>query len=228
MHYSFDLWQTIIRSNLEHRIHRAEYFYKNYNFSKNTIDEILAAFRQTDREVNFINERVGKNLDFDEIYTMVLLKLNGNDHYEAIRDMDFEAVHRDLTAIFFNYPPELYDENTFSVVEKLKNKGCTLNILSNTGLIQGKNLKILLDNIGIGTFFDFYLFSDDVRLSKPNPTFFDMVLTNARNLHPTIAPSQIIHVGDNPIADYAGAQAVGFTPILINSNDKTIADLLVR
>ena len=225
MHYSFDLWQTIIRSNLQHRIVRAEYFYKNHNFSNNTIDEILAAFRQTDREVNFINERVGKNLDFDEIYTLILLKLNKNEHHDKIRAMDFEQLHRDLTAIFFEYPPELYDENTFDVLKKLKNEGFTLNILSNTGLIQGKNLKILLDNTGVGTFFDFCLFSDDVRLSKPNPAFFEMVLTNARTLHPNIAPHQIIHVGDNPIADYEGAKAVGFTPVLINSNDKTIVNL---
>jgi putative hydrolase of the HAD superfamily len=225
-HYSFDLWQTIIRSNLEHRVKRAEYFYKNFNFSNHTIDEILAAFRQADREVNFINERVGKNLDFDEIYTLILLKLNGNEHHDEIRAMDFEVLHRDLTAIFFNYPPELYDNTTFETLKTLHERGSTMNILSNTGLIQGNNLKILLNNLNTDTFFDFYLFSDDVRLSKPNPAFFELAYANIQTLHPNIARYDIMHIGDNPIADIAGAEAAGFRSFLINSNDVGIADLI--
>ena len=42
----------------------------------------------------------------------------------------------------------------------------------------------------------------------------------------SIALSEIVHIGDNPVADIGGAATVGIKSMLINSNNLTILSLL--
>jgi len=224
-HYSFDLWLTLIKSNPAFKTERTKYFHAHYNSRKKTIEEVALVFRQVDLMVNAINEKTGKNIDADEMYLMVISIIN--DYSTEFQSVDLEGLYLEMESLLLNNMPLLYNESSLTVLSELKSTGLsTLNILSNTGFIKGKTLRKVLEHLKLNEFLDFQLYSDELRLSKPNPEFFQVMLdTIDRVKHPEIGLHEIIHVGDNPVADVKGAKAMGIHTLLINSNDLLISHL---
>ena len=222
-HYSFDLWLTLIKSNPLFKKRRSLYFYENFNFQNKSLPEVEAVFRQVDVMCNTINERTGKNIDADEMYLMVISQLN--DNRVNLHDIDMEALYRKMEALLLNYLPLIYCDRTAGVLSQLKAHGATTNILSNTGFIKGSTLRHVLQLLGIGQYFDFQLYSDELRISKPNPAFFQLMIDQAMILNPATELTDIVHTGDNPLADIAGAEAMGLRTLLINSNQTSITNL---
>ncbi|WP_432712232.1 HAD family hydrolase [Pedobacter sp.] len=225
-HYSFDLWLTLIKSNPSFKTERAKYFHHHFNSRKKPIEEVIAVFRHVDLMVNSINEKTGKNIDADEMYLMVISIIN--DYATDFSSIDVDGLYNEMETLLFNYTPVLYCAEGINVLNKLKDSGkCSTNILSNTGFIKGKTLRKLLKQLELEPLLDFQLYSDEVRLSKPNPQFFQLMLQNIdRQRHPELELQEIIHVGDNPIADVRGAKQAGINSFLINSNQQSIATLL--
>ncbi|MBT4519996.1 MAG: HAD family hydrolase [Halieaceae bacterium] len=63
-----------------------------------------------------------------------------------------------------------------------------------------------------GEYFDFAFLAEELNASKPAPDMFHAALR-----HSGVSAEQIIHVGDNPDHDIAGAQSVGMHTIWMNS-----------
>lgn len=219
-HYSFDLWLTLIRSNPEFKIRRAQYFFDHHNYKNKSVEEVRLIFRSTDLMCNRINELTGKNIDYDEMYLMIVSAINNYD--VDLSQVSVKEIYADLEDLFFEFRPVLFDDDTQSTLEKLKTKA-GLNILSNTGFIKGATLRKLLTELDIAQFFDFQLYSDEKRISKPNPVFFELMLAQ---LPEGISRTDVVHVGDNPRADVQGAKAMGIHAFQINSNEHRIQDLL--
>ncbi|MBB4108410.1 putative hydrolase of the HAD superfamily [Pedobacter zeae] len=225
-HYSFDLWLTLIKSNPRYKQERVHYFYRNFNGKNKTVEEIAIIFRQVDLMVNAINEKAGKNVDAEEMYLMVISMINDYDY--NFRDVDLRQLDHDMEQLVFAHAPKLYCDDCLDVLAKIKESGNgTTNILSNTGFIKGKTLKIVINQLGIDQYIDFQLYSDEVRMSKPSAGFFQLMLdTIDRTKHPDLVLSDVIHIGDNPYADVRGAEAMGINSMLINSNNLSISNLL--
>ncbi len=228
-HYSFDLWLTLIKSNPYFKKARAEYFYKNFNFLKKSIDEIESIFRDVDVTCNRINEITGKNIDSDEMYLLSLYKMNGK--IELISEITLREIYRDIEEIIFNYLPEIYDKNTLDILKKIKyeNKDITMNILSNTAFIKGETLRKILNEITLSEYFDFLIFSDEVGYSKPNIEIFNLMwdeILKIRKDSAILKKEEVIHVGDNLSADIEGAKNFGFSSLQINTNETSIIQLL--
>ena len=226
-HYSFDLWLTLIKSNPQFKLERAKFFYKNFNSCNKTIEEVISVFRQVDIMCNAINEKTGKNIDGDEMYLMVISLLNGVD--TSFNNIDMEGLYNEMDSLLFNYMPVVYCTDTIDILKRIKQKDdCTFNISSNTAFIKGKSLRKVLTNLQLSPFFEFQIYSDEIGLSKPDKQFFEKMLQGVHNIHPekNIALNQIVHIGDNPIADIAGAATIGIKSRLINSNNLTISSLL--
>ncbi len=220
-HYSFDLWLTLIKSNPLFKTERTQFFFDNFNATHKSLDEVALIFRQVDVMCNTINEKTGKNIDADEMYLMVINMINNfNNNFDSI---DTEKLYQQMETLLFKHLPFLYNSETITVLEHLKqNANCTMNILSNTGFIKGQTLRKVLAQIGLSPFFDFQFYSDEEQLSKPNPKFFNLMLDKVRYL----PLNEIVHVGDNPKADIAGANLMGIKSVLINSNLLTINTLI--
>ena len=225
-HYSFDLWLTLIKSNPRFKQERTNYFYEKFNTKNKSIEEVALIFRQVDLMVNAINEKTGKNVDADEMYLMVISIIN--DYNFQFQELDLTQLYEEMENLLFEHMPLLYCDQCIPVLSQIKENGLSsTNILSNTGFIKGETLKQVLRHLQIDQFIDFQLYSDEVRLSKPNPEFFELMLnTIDKKKHPEINLNNIIHVGDNPHADVGGAQAIGINSMLINSNNKSILTLL--
>ena len=226
LHFSFDLWRTLIKSHPNFKKERAKYLHKNYNNTNKSLSEIESIIRQVDLMCNGINEKTGGNIDAEEMYYMILYQINEDS---AIFDtIDMTQLYNDVELLIDKYTPLVYDENTISTLKKIKSlPDVTLNILSNTGFIKGKTLRKILPKIGLADFFDFQLYSDELQASKPSKFFFNAMLYQVNFIRKTeISKDKIIHIGDNFTADIQGALACGINTCYINSNDKTIKTLL--
>jgi len=225
-HYSFDLWLTLIKSNPQFKLERAKLFHSRYNTCHKSFEEVVTIFRQVDLMCNAINEKTGKNIDADEMYLMVISMIN--NYHTDFADFDTGRLYAEMQDLLFNYPPLIYCGETKNMLHKLKSSGnSTVSLLSNTGFIKGLTLRRILNDLELDSLLDFQLYSDEVRLSKPNVQFFQLMLdTIDREKHREIGLHEIVHIGDNPIADIQGANAVGIKSILINSNQQTITCLL--
>ncbi|WP_345949552.1 HAD-IA family hydrolase [Mucilaginibacter sp. PAMB04274] len=221
-HYSFDLWLTLIRSNPLFKKYRSVFFHNHFNFKYIPLEQVEHIFRTVDIMCNGINERTGKNIDAEEMYLMVISLMNENQ--VNLHDIDLPALYQQMENLVFDYLPQVYCNSTAAVLSNLKMQGFTTNILSNTGFIKGVTLRKVLRELDIDQHFDFQIYSDEAGMSKPNPALFQFMIEQAMAIKP-LELANIIHIGDNPRADVAGAQAVGLAARLINSNNETIVNL---
>ena len=224
LHYSFDLWLTLIRSNPAFKEKRARYFQQQHNSKNKSAEEIQSIFREVDLMCNAINEKTGGNISAEEMYLMVICRIN-EDH-RVIADTDTEALYEEMEQLVFTHMPRIYCEHTIDALAQLRaQEECSISLLSNTGFIKGKTLRKVLDQLSLSSYFDFQLYSDEAGMSKPNPAFFRLMLDTLATKR-AVATKQILHIGDNPNADLAGAAAAGIPGFLINSNAQTILNLL--
>jgi putative hydrolase of the HAD superfamily len=223
-HYSFDLWLTLIRSNPEFKQERAKIFHARYNPMNKSFADVVTIFRNVDLMCNSINERTGKNIDADEMYLMVISMLN--DYDPGFAAVDMEELNINMEHLLFNYMPYIYCGNTLGLLNSLREGNSTISLLSNTGFIRGKTLRKILHALEIDQYMDFQLYSDEVRLSKPNKEFFQLMLDQIdRRYDGGLELHEIVHIGDNPVADIYGANQLGIQSVLINSNQQTITCL---
>ena len=226
-HYSFDLWLTLIRSNPDFKRERAKIFHEAFNPAGKSIEVVVNAFRQVDLMCNAINEKTGKNIGSDEMHLMVISLINDNKF--CFREMDTAKLYEKMEQLIFRYLPVLYTTETTDVLAHLKQKGnCTMSILSNTGFIKGVTLRKVLKELEIDQYFDFQLYSDEVGLSKPNPALFNLMIQQIKifNNETDVPLNSIVHIGDNPATDVAGADAAGIKSLLVNSNNIPLNSLL--
>jgi putative hydrolase of the HAD superfamily len=227
LHYSFDLWLTLIKSNPYFKIERTKIFHRDFNPGGKSIDEVARAFRQVDLMCNAVNENTGKNIDADEMYLMVISLIN--DNQLNIADIDTSKLYQDMEKLLFYYLPVAYSSVTIATLRHLKQKeDVTFSLLSNTGFIKGATLRKVLVELKLSEYFDFQLYSDEVGMSKPSPALFALMLQQIKeiNTNRDIDLNNIIHVGDNPRADVEGANAAGIKSLLINSNNQSILSLV--
>lgn len=225
-HYSFDLWQTLFRSNPAFKEERAKYFHDHFNRDKKSVDEIKKIFSDVDNMCNLVNEKIGFNIDGYEMYAMVLYRLNYDMTILQLRDLN--SIYHMMNQLFKDHLPTAFDDDTITVLKELRRKGCTLSILSNTGFVKGYILKDALKSLGMNDFFDFQFYSDELGMSKPSQILFRHMLNriHSMRIHNPITDREIVHIGDNVLADIEGAKQVGIDAILINRGEKTIKDVL--
>lgn len=228
LHYSFDLWMTIIKSNPQLKVERVAYFQKHFNNYGKTADEINLSLRKVDILCNALNEKTGESISSENMYLMAIADINNGDT-GIFTDIDMERLYADMEMLMLEYSPIPYcsqTERTLAALRKLPH--ATLGLLSNTGYTKGRTLSKILERNGLGQYFDFQLYSDEANMAKPNPLFFDTMINIARSCRPEreIEAQQIIHIGDNAHADIAGAIKAGIKSLLVNSNNCCISTIL--
>ncbi|MND86160.1 dUMP phosphatase [compost metagenome] len=210
-HYSFDLWLTLIKSN-PHFKHKRNILLRDFFCVDKKIEEIGVVVRHYDILSNQISEITGKHIDRELIYCLILNEL-GIDLDTALKGRLPEFT-MEVDALFMNYKPLLLNDNLKSVFETIVSKEKTLSLLSNTAFLEGTVLRQVLEYYELSDFFSFQLYSDEIGVSKPNNTAFDLVFQKIRKQR-TIEKKDIVHIGDNRKADYNGAINYGFNAILI-------------
>ena len=209
-HFSFDLWLTLIKSHPEFKAKRVELFSSFFNVNK-PIDEVAKAVKYYDDLCNTINEVIGGNVDTFEIYLLILNSLNID--IKQLTQANLNEFYQKSEDLFLEYQPVVIFDKLHDFFDEIKNQGKTINILSNTGFIKGKTMRKFLINENLNQYIDFHIYSDEIKCSKPNPWDFQEVKNKIRNQE--LQMEQILHIGDNPIADYKGAKDFGFSAHLL-------------
>ncbi|WP_426473168.1 HAD family hydrolase [Chryseobacterium balustinum] len=209
-HFSFDLWLTLIKSHPQFKAKRVELFSSFFNVNK-PIDEVAKAVKYYDDLCNTINEVIGGNVDTFEIYLLILNSLNVD--IKQLNKETLNTFYQKSEDLFLEYKPVVIFDKLHDFFDEIKNQGKTINILSNTGFIKGKTMRKFLVNENLDQYIDFHIYSDEIKCSKPNPLVFQEVKNQIRNQE--LQMDQILHIGDNPIADYKGAIDFGFSAHLL-------------
>jgi putative hydrolase of the HAD superfamily len=210
-HLSFDLWLTLIKSNPEFKQKR-NLLFKDFFEIDHGIEKVNEVVRYYDVLCNAINEKNGLNIDTYEIYYLILSALNVDiDKNGTDRLFQF---YNHTEELFLEYKPVLLFSDIQKMFDEITNQGKSINILSNTGFIKGRTLRKLLQYYNLSDYFTFQIYSDEVGFSKPNNEIFQLVFDEI-NKYKKIEKKDVLHIGDNAIADYNGAQKFGFNAHLL-------------
>ena len=204
-HISFDLWLTLIQSNPNYKQKRNRLMidFFNIQIEPDIVDE---TYNKYDFLFNRINEITGGNLDCYEMWLVFLSEINVD-----IKNLDVKLLQEfidETEKLFFAYNPTLIDNNTPQLFEQLVNEGHTLSLLCNTAFTKSNFLRKLLEHLGVAKYLSFQLYSDEMGYSKPNIKVYEQLFSEANKLK-LLAKTDILHVGDNPIADLGGAKNFG-------------------
>lgn len=223
--YSFDLWNTLIKSNPEFRKKRIkilqEFCDHNDEYINNVINDV-----KKDCDVNI--EKYGLSYTNIDVYNIILTQLNIDVNCIRIKNKlanmygiyDSSCIAKMFSTIFdelfLNHLPIL-DNDTISTLSTLKNN-CNKRLIlsSNTVLISGNTLRLALDKLEILKYFDDFVFSDEIYASKPSPLFFKHVQCKAMCIN-----KNIMHIGDNFTTDFMGSTNFGMQSYLVNGKTAT-------
>ncbi len=209
-HFSLDLWMTLIRSNPAFKPARDALIRRFFGL-KMPVAAITADIQRFDRLFNSINEKTGRHTNN---HTMLLVIL---DHLGAdtgvITATDLEGYYLEMESLFFQYPPYWCEPDIADTLLAARERGQTISLLSNTGFVRGHTLRRFLADGPLAGVFSFQLYSDELLYAKPAPEIFEAVYQRVNALQER-HKAAIIHIGDNPVADVAGAAAFGFRTAL--------------
>ena len=206
-HISLDFWGTLVFSNSNFRDERAKFLSSRLNKNKELINN---AFKEIGEKYNSFQEKGTNNTSPIALFNQVLDFLDVNDKiingihlYESVLD------------IFMTNSPKINTKLKIMIDYNLA-KGKTTSILSNTAFIPGSVItKFLDDNFGVN-YFSFKIFSDEVKIAKPNMEIYNLIYENTKLIYPSgIDKNQIVHIGDNYENDVLGARKFGFNSYLI-------------
>ena len=117
-----------------------------------------------------------------------------------------EAIH----AAIVSRPPATFPDIE-ETLHSLSERGHGIGLISNTGRSWGRYLTEVQNAKGIGRYFRTRVYSDEVQVRKPDPRIFEAALDG---LH--LAADEVVHIGDDVVADVAGAKAVGMRAVWFN------------
>ncbi|HMB24545.1 MAG: HAD family hydrolase [Chloroflexota bacterium] len=105
----------------------------------------------------------------------------------------------------FYKPESIIPDDVRRTLPQLKQAGYILGVISN----RDHPFQDLLNEHGIGEFFDFSLAAGEVNTFKPEPGVFEHGLQRVN-----LAAQDVVYVGDNYYADVVGARRAGLQPVL--------------
>ncbi len=112
----------------------------------------------------------------------------------------------------------VYDD-VMPTIKTLTERGFKLAIISN----WDQRLRPLLGRLGLSRHFDPIVISFEVGTRKPSPGIFAIAAAMLK-----LPARAILHVGDNPEEDFAGARAAGFSALLLDRSGARIENERVR
>ncbi|HCQ31837.1 TPA: hypothetical protein DIU27_05705 [Candidatus Collierbacteria bacterium] len=219
---SFDIWQTLLLSNPAYKNARAEALRKHLGAEDMELGSFANLMKTVDEEIDKISDETGVQFGLPERVKKVYENLTLELRIPELTDehiANFETIADQL--IIDNLPTVLEDD-LLKTLSAIKERGIQMAVMSNTGFISGRQMRLVLRQLGILPFISIQLFSNEMGVSKPNKLIFEALAEQSG-----IDGSMILHVGDNFKADYAGAKAAGLKAVQLTStsSDSSVAQI---
>jgi putative hydrolase of the HAD superfamily len=205
---TFDFWQTLVEDSPDNlarqRWRRLEAIARSLHRAGHrlSVGEVEAAYERSER---VLHERYWSRDRDPAIADQVRLVLDvaAPGLGAALEPWLLEEAVAGYIDPVLHFPPDLHP-GASEAVSDLATRGITLGIVSNTGRTPGIILRQILDRYDLLRHFSVISYSDEIGYRKPDPEIFRRTLTELG-----AEPRHAAHVGDNPVADVAGAQSAG-------------------
>jgi putative hydrolase of the HAD superfamily len=129
-----------------------------------------------------------------------------NDYFDVVYD------HFARPGVWQAYP------EVAGVLAKLRSRGVCLGVISNFD----RRLFTNLEDIGLSAYFDHVTISSEVGADKPHGRIFERALAAFK-----VKPVEALHVGDDPVRDWAGAEAAGLGVFRLKRPENDLRALLI-
>lgn len=198
---SLDIWGTLLASDPQFKPARNEML-RTALAPDVPADVFDAAMRQADRDVDDVCVRDGVDIGFAGRVeaTLRALRLSTWSLADRVPEL-YDAQQRLALA----HPPRPLHVELPAAVAALP---LPVVLTSNTGMLPGDLMRKLLVPAGFGGFPG--VFSNELGVAKPHPRMFEEACATLG-----VAAAQVVHIGDNPAADVAGARAAGLQAELV-------------
>ncbi len=204
---SIDFWNTLVkgRSNGQKRHHiriaAIQETGRKHEIDL-TEDQIIEAFSFVSDVFDEIWFGRQRTLTSPELLKMLLERLSLEPKPGEIKHLE-EVFEKSLLSA----PPEPA-EGVVEAISKLS-EAYPLAIISDTMYTSGKTLRAYLEQLGLLSYFESFVFSDEAGYSKPNIKAFQTVMESVSAL-----PERSFHIGDMDATDITGARNAGMFAIL--------------
>ncbi|MDM8519931.1 HAD family hydrolase [Anaerolineales bacterium HSG6] len=203
----FDIYKTLIELKTDEDELKTYQFlsiWLSYHGLQVTPAELLALYQSITKRMVLANPEPYPDIEIGDVFAEIISTV-AKDGQSDVKPEDMALLFR----IFTTKSVKIYPE-VIPMLESLHKK-VRLAILSNTQrLFTIPELK----HFGLAKYFEYILFSSDVKAAKPTPKIFKRLLTDMQ-----IQPESAIFVGDNLFDDIWGAQSIGLQTIWIDRND---------
>lgn len=204
---SLDLWDTVIIEQDEYirQNMRADYFALITGVDRKKVKEAVAESGKAFRKVYFEEQRTPLTEErVDEIAKNLGLNLTKEDKDKIT--LYFSKVTLELK------PP--IREGVIDFIKFVASSKAFLVMISDTGYTKGVEMRKLLKYYGVFSYFSSFVFSDETGVAKPHKKPFEIV----EKRFPDIDKKEMVHIGDNPLTDGAGAENAGWSFIHVPTN----------
>jgi putative hydrolase of the HAD superfamily len=220
---TFDLWNTLISNspidNHRYRQKRVEgiRWILEQNGLNVRFDDLALAY---DKGFEKCEETWRKNQDLctEEQLKIMFDLLN----YEKLGDLPLNLMPELVEAFvspLLDEPPSLID-GAKKILQQIKKESYKIGLICNTGRTPGKTIRVLLERLGIINYFDATVFSNELRIRKPDPRIFLYTLDLLKS-----RPQSSLHIGDIVDLDVLGAKNAGMISIHFNPNQTHYAEI---
>jgi putative hydrolase of the HAD superfamily len=165
------------------------------------ISDIRAAYREASRRAEAIRD-TGLDVSSREQVGFFLDALNLADDYSTDQAM-LDRIGDEFAEGLVASPPRAVP-GAGEALAACRAAGTRTALVSNTGQTPGRVLRRILRALDLAGGIDVWVFSDEIRLSKPIPAIFRHVLGALHS-----EPGETLFVGDTPELDVIGARAAG-------------------
>jgi HAD superfamily hydrolase (TIGR01509 family) len=211
----FDLWETLIQDTPERSLPRRRWrtegvcrLLAEHGFDVE-FNAVLQALDATSRALTVLHD---SGRDVDSAGRALLFA----EHLEAgIGRRAPESSFASLEALIVSMPidmaptPAPHAAETLAAVKQL---GLATGLVCNTGFTTAPHLIELLRAYELLPHFDACVFSDELRIAKPDPRIFQRAMDTL-----DLSSANCVFIGDNPHTDISGAMNAGLFAILIGS-----------
>jgi len=210
---TFDLWETLIFDKPELDEARGRMRCEGIRDGLErlgislALDDVKLGYDESAKIFQTVWDQNREVSTVEQIYAIVKLAGGQVDKIPPSTDA-IQALVNGYVEPILTLRPSLGD-NVVNTLEDLRALGVKIGLISNTGRAPGESLRRLLESYGVMKYFDVAVFSNEVGFRKPDLRIFKQA-TSELGLN----PGGVIHVGDNPDADFNGAKEAGMNAVL--------------
>ena len=203
---SYDVWRTLVRANPVYVELRGKLIASALGWTGDpaTLTQAVnTASKELDHQADAARGAVQYGFTDRVAYAAQLVGLRSlsGSRLDELQSRVIEAHLANL--------PSLIDTELPSIFRRHRTDGRKVAVISNTGMTEGETLRQILDKLGLLEHVQYELYSDVLNLAKPDPRIFEF-LTRLSG----VEARDILHVGDNQVADYEGARGAGLQALL--------------